>query len=51
MFFEIFSKPILPNISTLSEGDASDIIKKYSLEGLKEKFNKFLNVKENELKR
>ena len=50
-FRPLFSKPILPNISTLSEGDASDIIKKYSLEGLKEKFNKFFNVKENELKK
>ena len=46
----LFSKPILPNISSSNDGDASDIIKKNSLNGLKEKFIKFFNIKENELK-
>jgi DNA polymerase III subunit alpha len=45
----LFSKPILPNISSLDDGDASDIIKKNSLIGLRVKFNKFFNLKEKEL--
>ena len=49
-FRPLFSKPILPNISSSDEGNASDIIKKNSLNGLKEKFTKFFNIKENELK-
>ncbi len=48
-FRPLFSKPILPNISSSDEGNASEIIKKNSLEGLKEKFSKFFNLKENEL--
>ncbi len=48
-FRPLFSKPILPNISSSNEGDASDIIKKNSLDGLKEKFNKFFDLEENEL--
>ena len=44
-FRPIFSKPILPNISSNEEGKASDIIKKNSLSGLKEKFIKFFNFK------
>ena len=36
-----FSKPVLPNISTEKDGSADEILKKDSLEGLKEKF---LNV-------
>ncbi|MDC1078003.1 DNA polymerase III subunit alpha [Candidatus Pelagibacter sp.] len=48
-FRPLFSKPILPNISSSDEGNASDIIKKNSLEGLKEKFNKFFDLKEKDL--
>jgi DNA polymerase-3 subunit alpha len=48
-FRPLFSKPILPNISSSDEGDASDIIKKNSLEGLQEKFNKFFDLKEKDL--
>ena len=50
-FRPLFSKPILPNISSTNVGDASDIIKINSLEGLKEKFIKFFNLNENEFKR
>ena len=47
-FRPLFSKPILPNISSNKGGNASDIIKKISLKELKEKFEKFfkLNVRE-----
>ena len=48
-FRPLFSKPILPNISSSDEGDASEIIKKNSLEGLKEKFRKFFNQNNNNL--
>jgi DNA polymerase-3 subunit alpha len=48
-FRPLFSKPILPNISSSDEGNASDIIKKNSLDGLKEKFNKFFDLKEKDL--
>jgi len=48
-FRPLFSKPILPNISSSQDGNASDIIKKDSLNGLKEKFIKFFNLKENEI--
>jgi DNA polymerase-3 subunit alpha len=48
-FRPLFSKPILPNISSSDEGNASYIIKKNSLEGLKEKFNKFFDLKEKDL--
>jgi DNA polymerase-3 subunit alpha len=48
-FRPLFSKPILPNISSSDEGNASDIIKKNSLEGLKERFNKFFDLKEKDL--
>jgi DNA polymerase III subunit alpha len=44
-FRPLFSKPILPNISSSEGGNASDIIKKNSLDGLKEKFLKFFNFK------
>ena len=50
-FRPVFSKPILPNISSSDDGDASDIIKKNSLDGLKEKFNKFFNLEENDLEK
>ena len=52
-----FSKPVLPNISSEKEGSADEILKKESLNGLKEKFlkvfkveNKDLNQNENFLK-
>tara|TARA_B100001057_G_scaffold266599_1_gene266754 strand:- start:89 stop:3508 length:3420 start_codon:yes stop_codon:yes gene_type:complete len=48
-FRPLFSKPILPNISSSNDGNASDIIKKNSLDGLKEKFIKFFNLKQNDL--
>jgi DNA polymerase-3 subunit alpha len=48
-FRPLFSKPILPNISSSDEGNASDIIRKNSLDGLKEKFNKFFDLKEKDL--
>jgi DNA polymerase-3 subunit alpha len=48
-FRPLFSKPILPNISSSDEGNASDIIKKNSIDGLKEKFNKFFDLKEKDL--
>ena len=48
-FRPLFSKPILPNISSTEDGNASDIIKKDSLNGLKEKFVKFFNLKFNEI--
>jgi len=40
-----FSKPILPNISSQKEGNADDILKKESIKGLKDKFDKFSNDK------
>ena len=49
-FRPLFSKPILPNISTLEDGDASDIIKKESLDGLKKKFIRFFNLNNDEIK-
>jgi len=48
-FRPLFSKPILPNISSNEDGNASDIIKKDSLNGLKDKFIKFFNLKSNEI--
>jgi DNA polymerase III subunit alpha len=48
-FRPLFSKPILPDISSSKDGDASDIIKKESLNGLKEKFIKFFNLKKDEI--
>ena len=46
-FRPLFSKPILPNISSSKDGNASDIIKKNSLDGLKKKFTNFSNLKFN----
>ncbi len=59
-FRPFFSKPILPNISSEKDGNADEILKRNSLNGLKEKFaiysnsddkkilndNKFLNYKD-----
>jgi DNA polymerase III subunit alpha len=49
-FRPLFSKPILPNISSSKDGDASEIIKKESLSGLNEKFIKIFNLKDDEIK-
>ena len=48
-FRPLFSKPILPNISSNEDGKASDIIRKNSLEGLKEKFTKFFKFKHKDI--
>ncbi len=48
-FRPLFSNPVLPNISTENDGNADDILKKNSLEGLKIKFNKVFGIKSNEL--
>ncbi|MBD1153357.1 DNA polymerase III subunit alpha [Pelagibacterales bacterium SAG-MED24] len=50
-FRPLFSKPILPNISSSDDGNASDIIKKNSLTGLKEKFNKIFGLKISEIEK
>ena len=49
-FRPLFSKPILPNISSSKGGNASDIIKKESTEGLRKKFIKFFKLKDDEIK-
>ena len=46
-FRPLFSKPILPNISSEKGGDAEEIIRKDSLDGLKDKFEKVFNVESN----
>ncbi len=43
-FRPLFSNPILPNISQDKGGDADEILKKESLEGLKTKFEKVFNI-------
>ena len=48
-FRPLFSKPILPNISSTKDGDANDILKKNSIVGLEEKFQKIFDLKKNEL--
>ena len=48
-FRPLFSKPILPNISSEKGGNADEILKKDSIEGLKEKFKKFFNQKNKDL--
>ena len=45
-FRPLFSKPILPNISSDKDGDANEILKKNSLNGLKEKFMKIFKIGE-----
>ena len=45
-FRPLFSKPILPNISSDKGGDANEILKKNSLNGLKEKFVKIFKIGE-----
>ena len=48
-FRPLFSKPILPNISSEKGGDADEILKKDSFDGLKIKFDKVFKVKVNDL--
>ena len=48
-FRPLFSKPILPNISTEKGGNADDILKKDSVHGLKAKFNKVFGIKASSL--
>ena len=50
-FRPLFSKPILPNISSSKDGNASDILKNESIFGLKEKFNKYFDTEDNELEK
>ena len=47
-FRPLSSKPILPNISSDKGGNANEILKKNSLEGLKNKFISTFNLKESE---
>ncbi len=48
-FRPIFSNPILPNISSEKGGNADEILKKDSSDGLKEKFDKVFKIKSNDL--
>jgi DNA polymerase III subunit alpha len=48
-FRPLSSKPILPNISSEKGGDANEVIKKESTEGLKEKFKFYFNVNSKDL--
>ncbi len=45
----LFSNPILPNISSNKDGNADEILKKDSIEGLKVKFNKIFNLNDEDL--
>ena len=45
----LFSNPILPNISSDKDGNADEILKKDSIEGLKVKFNKIFNLSDKDL--
>ncbi len=45
----LFSNPILPNISSDKDGNADEILKKDSIEGLKVKFNKVFNLRNEDL--
>ena len=44
-----FSKPILPNISSEKGGNADEVIKRESIDGLKEKFKKIFNIENKDL--
>ena len=48
-FRPLFSKPILPNISSDKDGDANEILKKDSLNGLNVKFNKIFRIEDKDL--
>ncbi|MDC3138685.1 DNA polymerase III subunit alpha [Candidatus Pelagibacter sp.] len=50
-FRPTFSNPILPNISSDKDGNADEILKKNSLEGLKLKFNTIFEIKTDELEK
>ncbi len=45
----LFSNPILPNISSNKDGNADEILKKDSIQGLKVKFNKIFSLSDDEL--
>ncbi len=45
----LFSNPILPNISSDKDGNADEILKKDSIEGLKLKFNRIFSLSDEEL--
>ncbi len=48
-FRPLFSNPILPNISQDKGGDADEILKKESLEGLRTKFEKVFRISINDI--
>jgi DNA polymerase III subunit alpha len=48
-FRPLFSKPVLPNISSEKGGNADDILKIDSIEGLKDKFQKIFKINLNDL--
>ncbi len=48
-FRPLFSNPILPNISSDKDGNADEILKIDSIEGLKVKFNKIFNLSDEDL--
>ncbi len=48
-FRPLFSKPILPNISSEKGGNADELLKKNSLDGLREKFKTFFKINDDEL--
>ena len=48
-FRPLFSKPILPNISSERSGNADEMLKKDSLDGLNEKFKKVFKLDEKEI--
>jgi DNA polymerase-3 subunit alpha len=48
-FRPLFSKPVLPNISSEKGGKAEDILRSDSLKGLKEKFYKVFNIEDKDL--
>ncbi len=50
-FKPTFSNPILPNISSDKDGNADEILKKDSFEGLKKKFNTVFEIKYEELEK
>ncbi len=48
-FRPLFSKPILPNISSEKEGNADEILRKIASEGLNEKFIKVFSLEHDQL--
>ncbi len=45
----LFSNPVLPNISSDKDGNADEILKMDSIDGLKSKFNKIFNLSDDDL--